>query len=184
MAEQPPGMGVDASGGPVIDPTRNVLDKVEDAVKRLDDLREAAERLSNVKHAHIKEVAELRAAHARELNEAETKRIDAIRTVDVNAVAIAAERTAQAANVLATQVSQSAETLRALVATTAAASQQQGTATFGQLSDRITLLERTSYEGSGKSAGVGLSFAALIQTISSVGVLLGVFYLILGGAGQ
>jgi len=170
------GLGTDAQGNPVVDPTRNVIDLVDAAIlrqddlrraseRRLDDLRTAAEHLSNVKHAHIKEVAQLRADHAREIAGAETKRIDAIRAVDVAAVGIATERAAAAANVLATQVSQSAETLRALVATTATASQQQATASFGQLADRITLLERTSYEGSGKSAVSDPLAAKMAETI-------------------
>lgn len=40
MTEAPkPGMAVDASGGPVVDPTRNVLDLVRAAIERQDDLR-------------------------------------------------------------------------------------------------------------------------------------------------
>jgi len=154
------------------DPTRNVLDKVEDAVKRLDDLRIASERriaeLSDCKHTHIKEIMSLRADYSSQLREAETKRIDAIRAVDVAAVAIATERAAAAANVLATQVSTSAETLRALVANTATATSATSTAAFGQLADRIALLERSSYEGSGKSAVVDPLLTKMAENLEAV----------------
>lgn len=39
--EQRPGVGVDGRGGAVIDPTKNVLDLVEAAIGRQDDLRNA-----------------------------------------------------------------------------------------------------------------------------------------------
>lgn len=43
MADEPkPGEGVDARGGPVVDPTKNVLDLVAAAMERQDDLRGAA----------------------------------------------------------------------------------------------------------------------------------------------
>src|SRR5688572_11724945 len=45
MAESDkPGPGVDAQGQPVIDPTKNVLDLVEAAMRRQDDLRHAENR--------------------------------------------------------------------------------------------------------------------------------------------
>lgn len=180
MTDEPkPGLGVDSHGNPVVDPTQNVLDLVQAAIarqddlrvyseRRQDDLRDAAEHLSRVKHEHTKEIAALRADHARDLNDAETKRIDAIRAVDVAAVAIATERATAAANVLAAQVTQSAETLRALVATTATASASQSDAANKQLSDRITLLERTSYEGSGKSAVADPMMARMLESLEAL----------------
>lgn len=68
------------SDGP-IDPTANVLQLVEAAIIRQDDLREADSR-----HAH--ELNELRASYQQKLREAETARIDAIRAVDVGAVTV------------------------------------------------------------------------------------------------
>jgi hypothetical protein len=155
------GIGVDSRGGPVVDPTKNVLDLNDAATKRQDDLRAAsdrrqddlrlaAERLSEATHKHLEQVAELRAAHARELNEAETKRIDAIRAVDVAAVATAADRMATQANVLATPMA------------------TQAAATSGQLSERISLLERTSYEGSGKSAVADPQMARMAETLEAL----------------
>lgn len=53
------------------------------------------------------------------MRDPEARRLDAIRVVDSIAVAVAAERSGQAANVLAAQVATSAETQRTLVAQTA-----------------------------------------------------------------
>lgn len=79
-------------------------------------------------------------AHIQQLSEAESKRIDAIRAVDVAAVAIASEKAAAQAAVLANQVSTSEEALRNLV--------QQIT---NQLTERLALLEKAQYESQGKS---------------------------------
>lgn len=173
------GPPVDKAGEIAIDPTQNVLDLVKAAVLRLDDLREASERreddlrdaakcLSNTKHEHIKEVMSIRAIHAHDLSEAETRRLDAIRAIDVAAVGIATERAAASATVLANQVSSSAETLRALVANTATAASATAASAFSQLSDRISLLERTSYEGSGKSAVVDPIMTRLIEGVDTL----------------
>lgn len=151
------GLGVDATGGPVVDPTANVIALTEAANVRQDDLRNAESRrvdeLRAAESRRIDEQARLRAEYADKLTTAEAKRIDAIRAVDVNAVAVASQRQADQATVLASQVVQSAEALRALVATTAAAQQQASQQITGALSDRITQLEKSSYEGAGKGTG-------------------------------
>lgn len=114
------------------DPTSNVLMLVEAAVKRLDDLRIA-------EATRINEVMTLHQTYGEKLTQAEAKRIDAIRAVDVAAVATASERANQQATVLANQVTVSAETLRTLVATTA-----------DGVAKRIAALEQAQYENVGK----------------------------------
>jgi hypothetical protein len=79
-----PGPGVDAQGRPVVDPTQNVLNVLAAAVGRQDDLRTSEQR-------HLERLTEVRMQYDRELREAEAKRIDAIRAVDVAAVGRAAE---------------------------------------------------------------------------------------------
>lgn len=125
-----------------LDPTANVLALVASEAKRSDDLRMA-------ESTRINEILKLRHSYSEKLSIAEAKRIDAIRAVDVGAVAIASERAAQQASVLATQVTQSAETLRSLVSTTAGqvASNLQTIST--QLNERIAALERSQYEKTG-----------------------------------
>jgi uncharacterized protein YukE len=131
--------------GEIVDPTKNVEALVRAEAKRQDDLREAETRRVNEQMA-------MRAGFEDKLRDAEAKRIDAIRAVDVNAVAVASQRAADQATVLASQVTGSSETLRALVASTAAqvaTSQQQ---IVNTLSARITTLEQAQYEGKGKQA--------------------------------
>ena len=137
------------------DPTENVLKLVDAAVTRLDDLRDAESR-------RVNEQLALRASYDEKLREAEAKRIDAIRAVDVNAVAVASARADNTATVLANQVSTSAENLRALVASTASANATTLSQITTTLTDRLALLEKSQYEKSGGSAGmkeyVGLRF--------------------------
>lgn len=96
-----PGLGVDARGNPVIDPTANVLQLVQAAIARLDDLREVGLR-------HVNEISAGRGEYEQKLREAEAGRIDAIRAVDVQAVQRAADVQAAQAATLATQVTDTA----------------------------------------------------------------------------
>jgi hypothetical protein len=168
-----PGVGVDASGFPVQDPTANVLDLVEAAIKRQDDLRDLESR-------HIREVSRLRAEYEDMLREAETKRIDAIRAVDVGAVNRAAEVAALQATTLAGQVAQSAETLRTQVAAAATAATVALAAALEPIQKDIADLRRAQYEAQGVKSNVG-------ETRLNVGALLGglsvVLVLVFGIAG-
>ena len=181
--EKRAGVGVDSTGGSVIDPTANVIALNDAATKRQDDLREEfkqyvesqlkhvdeasrmraehitiiaqheAKRLDHMRDAqlqHVEEMARLRADHTQDLLKAEASRINAIREVDVGSVATANERAQQQAVVLANQVATSAETLRALVATTNAAVATSMSNMSTQFSERISLLEKSSYMGKGK----------------------------------
>jgi hypothetical protein len=150
---------------PVIDPTSNVKDLVREVIVRMDSLREserrreeslreAERRLTESEIRAIREIMELRAQHATELTLKESDRINAIRLVDVNAVAIAAERTNQQAQVLASQLATSAEANRSLVATTAASQKQQLDQIITPILDRLTALEKLQYEGKGLSGTI------------------------------
>ena len=62
-----PGPGIDAHGHRVIDPTKNVIDHVEAAVKRLDDLRLAdKQRQDDLRDAADRHVREIGRASCRE----------------------------------------------------------------------------------------------------------------------
>jgi len=139
------------------DPTPNVLGLVEAAMQRQDDLRKA-DRAEVLEIRRIKEDCAKETDQLREkLREAESARINAIRAVDVAAAALANERGTQQASVLASQVSTSAETLRAMVATTAEAVAKTFAATVSQLSDRVTLLEKSQYQIGGRDLQRGES---------------------------
>lgn len=175
-----PGIPVDKFGNATVDPTKNVLDLVEAAVRRIDDLRAAEtkrvdevlelrsqrfDQLMNLRAEHSEEMMKLRSVHSSELMAAEAKRIDAIRVVDVQAVATANEKAGAQATVLANQVAASAETLRALVATTASTAATQFQQVTQQLTDRIASLEKSQYEGQGKQA---VADPQLVQLLSEV----------------
>jgi hypothetical protein len=154
------------------DPSANSHNFLDKAVRRLDDLREAERQRVNeqidAERRRVDEQLSIRSDFAQQLNLAEAKRIDAIRAVDVTAVATANEKATAQATVLANQVSQSAETLRSLVAATAATQAQQLTQLTNQLTDRLASLEKASYEGSGKNTVADPMMAALVLEIKSL----------------
>jgi hypothetical protein len=143
----PTGEGVDASGGPVIDPTRNVLDLVAAAIARQDDLRA-------MESAHLREVMTLRADYDQRLRNAETARINAIRAVDVGAVNRAAEVAATQAQTLAAQVSTVAEAMRTQVAAAATAASSALAAALEPIQRDIADLRRVQYETQGGKTNV------------------------------
>lgn len=163
-----------------VDPTANVIALVEANAKAAEKLREADNKFYDEQNRHVKELAELRAQHAGELNTAESKRIDAVRVIDVGAVATAAERAAQQATVLANQLSTNAETLRALVATTAAATAATTASAMAsittaaaqfqaQVTERLQQLERSQYKGEGRSGLADPQMAELLNEMRSLG---------------
>lgn len=127
------------------DPSANVILLVGNATKYLEELHKQSEIYYNQKLALAVE------AFRRE-QEAEAERINSLRAVDVAAVGIANERAVKQAEVLATQVSTSAEALRILVAQTAQTIAQQLQSVTGQLIERIAALEKVQYETQGKSS--------------------------------
>ena len=144
-----PGPGVDRYGTPVIDPTANVLDLVRAAIERQDDLR-------NMSAAHAREMRETArmyeerlAVKARQLQGAEAGRLDAIQTRSDLTVQRAAEVQAAQQQALATQVTATADTFRASIATELA-----------PLKASIEDLRRAQYEQQGeKSSKVETSTA-------------------------
>jgi hypothetical protein len=164
-ATQSGGPATDALGGPVIDPTKNVLDLVDSETRRQDNLREAESRhVREIIHLRGQEttkemeatqyVERLRAEHARELRRAEAARIDAIRAVDVGAVQQAAQVQATQATTLAAQVATSAETLRTQVAAAASAATIALAAALEPVQKDIADLRRVQYEAVGTKAQV------------------------------
>jgi hypothetical protein len=146
------GVDVDVHGAAIVDPTANVLQLVEAAIRRQDDLRYADERLAGEQQRHLKELLGLRSEFSKEMRQLETERINAIRQVDVTAVRTEADRALVAIQTLAAQTATDREKLRTDVAVTAQTIAKQTSDTVGQLNDRIAALERTSYEGKGKEA--------------------------------
>lgn len=165
------------------DPTENVMKLVAETITRLDDLRKAESQRIDQQLAsefmRINDAMSLRAEFSEKLSVAEAKRLDAIRAVDVNAVSIANDRATGQAVILANQVATSAETLRSLVATTAAAQATTLSSLTTQLTDRITLLEKNQYEKKGSGTGMrdmyGWIFGAVMAAVSIAGALYSIF---------
>jgi hypothetical protein len=135
MVERP-GPGVDVEGRAVVDPTENVLQLVEAANRRQDDLR-------RMESSHVREILGLRAHYMEKLSAAEAKRIDAIRAVDVAAVQRAAEVAGTLAQTLATQVTTTADAMRVSQA-----------AAIAPLTTAIEDLRRSQYEAQGQKTQV------------------------------
>ena len=159
------GLAVDESGGPVIDPTENVIALTEAANKRQDDLRILTKELNDTKIAHQKEISDIREGHQdtlggiRErhqeaLNKAESARLDSIRQVDREDVNKTAAQALTAIATLASTTTTTAETLRTQVATTAQAQANALANTMGEVNKRLSALELSSSEGRGKQTVV------------------------------
>jgi len=151
-----PGLGVDAAGGPAIDPTKNVLDRIDIEMRRQDDLREMADR-------HTQYIIELRALHYEELRDLEAKRIDAIRAVDVGAVNRAAEVAATQANVLAAQLQATAE-----------ASRVNLIQALEPIQKDIQDLRKAQYEIAGAKTQTGETRLNLVALVGVAGFIVGI----------
>lgn len=149
------------------DPTRNVLDLVDAAIRRQDDLRE-------MESAHTKELGTLRAEYDEKLRRAETARIDAIRAVDVGQVQRAAEVQSTAAITLASQVSTSAETLRTQVAAAATAAADSLRAAMTPILEAISALQKAQYETQGGKTQVAESREDIGAKRSNTGMWVGI----------
>jgi hypothetical protein len=189
-----PGPGVDIRGRAVVDPTKNVLDLVEAAITRIDDLRAAENKrqddLREAGERHAREISKLTAIYEEKLADAETDRIDAIRAVDVAAVQRAAEVQAAQAQALATQVTVSAEALRNQVAAAATASATALASALDPIQKTIVTLQQFVYEATGqktqvvetRAAGgsaalwIGLAIAGLVGFFSVMVSIIAIAY--------
>lgn len=166
-----------AEGQITVDPSKNVLDLVEAAVKRLDDLRdlEAVHRTEIMlsDRSHREELARVRETSEEKLRLAEAARIDAIRAVDVAATATAAAVSEQRASTLAAQVAAQAETLRTQVATVAAAASATLATALEPIQKAIEELSRNQYKQQGEKSAI---VDTRTQANWSIGTIIGVVF--------
>jgi hypothetical protein len=141
------GPATDQSGNPVIDPTKNVLDLVEAAVARINDLMALVA-------SHDTEIRNLERAHAKELRQLEAERINAIRAVDVAASQQQQKDAEVRASALAKQVSDAAEQQRGQVAAAATAAATSLAAALVPIQERLAELTRLQYEQQGQKQQV------------------------------
>lgn len=167
-AKAQPGVGVDAGGGAVIDPTANVIALVEAETKRQDDLRASAKELSDTKHAHQQEIGALRETYQEKIQRAEAGRLDSIRQVDREEVAKTAVAANTAIMTLAKQTTDLQQTLAKQVTDTAAAQEARYSAQYSDTNKRLSALELASSEGKGKQT---LSDPQMAEVLAEVKIL-------------
>lgn len=174
-AQGQPGIAVDARGGQAVDPTKNVLDLVQAAIQRQDDLRHAEAKFQNalrkaedkfqnsMREADIRRVSELRDAESRlqtAQRDAETRRVNELavqkQLFDLELARVLRANVDSAALLLSTQLKE--------VKT--------------DLSDRTAKLEQFRWETGGKSAGYGdlvaWLFAGLMALVALGGLIVNI----------
>lgn len=159
------GMGVDAKGNLVPDPTKNVQALVDAAIERVDDLRILNDRRIDADIKHLKEIVDLDREHTKELRDLEAKRLDAIRQVDVNAVQTEANRSLDAIRALAVTTASNAENLRTALQNTEQVLARQNAEANKLTTDRLAALEKSSYEGAGKQTVTDPQMVELLNAV-------------------
>jgi hypothetical protein len=143
MAQERPGIGVDARGGAVIDPTKNVLDLVQAAIQRQDDLRYAEAKYQNAlreKEADISRVS--REAESRRINELSAQK----QLFDLELARVLRANVDAASLLLATQLKEVKQ----------------------DLSDRMAKQEQFRWETGGRGAGYGDAFGWVMAGIMAL----------------
>lgn len=159
----------------MIDPTENVKALSEASNQRQDDLRAAQDKLTDERVRHLSDIVAMQATHAREIREAESSRLDAIRLVDVSARDAAAQRALDAIRILEATTATMRETLRADVAVTASTIATQSAARDSRIDERISKLELAMSKGEGRSTGMNFGWEKLLGFIGLLGGLIGLF---------
>ena len=164
-----------------LDPTDNVQRLIDDMVARLTGLMDARNATHNEAIRRLDEridsermreddLREALAQRSDDLRAADNEQRQAVRSVDVDSVKVASQKAGEQATVLANQVDKSAETLRQLVAATAASSSTQIAQQLTQVTDRLSSLEKIQSEIRGSSSGMrdlsGWIFGGIIALVS------------------
>lgn len=159
------GLGVDSRGGPVVDPTANVIALNDAANKRQDDLREAERRYNDLRYEHVAAVLTLHAQHHKELAIAEAARINSIRQIDREEVAKTAGSANIALSTLAASQAAQAETLRNQVATTAQAAEGRRALDMAEVNKRLSALELGASSATGRQTVADPQLAELMAEV-------------------
>jgi hypothetical protein len=144
-------MAVDASGNVAYDPSQNVIALVEANAKSAAMLRGADIKFNDAEIAHVKEIATLRALNAETMRLGDLDRLASTRQVDVLAASATAAALATAVQTLSKQTSDLAITLAA-----------QTDSKLRDVDARIGELQKSSYQGGGKSEGMDSLWKMLV----------------------
>jgi transketolase len=182
--QYPAGPATDFQGRPVRDPSPNVLDLVDAAIQRQDDLRKAEfkrqddlrameakyqRKIADLQHDYESERANLRHSYEGELRKGEAERLNSIRSVDQAARQRETDVSAQQAATLAAQVVATADAFRATL----------GSALDPIIKD-IADLRRVQYEQVGQRSQVSEARLNLGAVLGGLSVLLVLIFGIVG----
>lgn len=138
----------------IIDPTKNVLEHVASAVRRIDDVAVLREELSKERTDNVRREMDLRAQHAIQMATAEAGRINALRELDRRETQSATDQARQTAQILqnateimAQKLAAGAETIRK------------------ELDAKVSAIERFQAAGAGKGAGMDKLWALIVGGI-------------------
>lgn len=169
------GIGVDAGGGPVIDPTANVIALVEANKLSADTLREMHNRYLEARLGTVSEtvkwlekLSDVHQRHDREIHTMEQAKLAAFRQSDEAARITEAERTLAAVQLVARAAETTANDIRAVLNTTAQTLASANAARDLEFNNRISALEKSSYEGAGKGTGAK---STVTYVVIAVGLL-------------
>lgn len=179
MSDESNGRSVDSSGRTAIDPSKNVDSAIDAAIKRVDDLRDLAhkrqddlrmadEKFVDEKFKHVEFVALLRAEYDIRLDIAETNRLNALRAGDESTRVVDREKAATQAALLATAVSTTADTLRALVASKADDAAKDLNQRLNPIIEKIASLERAQFTGIGERRAMDPAQAEMAADVKAL----------------
>jgi len=175
----PSGLAIDASGGPTVDPTANVIALVTAEKERSDDLREWEIKYFDSVTGHLKEIATLRAEHAKELRSNDIAMQANIRQVDITNQNGAAQQIQTAiqtlaktnedtrrtlADAMAVRDTRYDERLRILEsgASVGKGKEQVSDPALEKLTEVVSTLAKNQTNTSGRDQGFGLAWQVIV----------------------
>jgi hypothetical protein len=177
--KEPSGVGVDSSGGPVIDPTANVIALVQANKESADAVNAMRDRYMDAEIRVVREtvqwlgkVSEIHQQHDREIHKMEQEKLAAFRASDEMARLTEANRQLAAIEVLARTTQTNADNLRNALDTTASTIAKQNTETNSEIHKRLAALEKSGYEGTGKGIGARNLWFIIAAVIMVMGFIL------------
>jgi hypothetical protein len=162
-------------GGPVIDPTKNVLDLTNAANKRQDDLREMHNRFLEAEFGRLEEtvkrveqVSDLRAEHAREVNQIHQRHDREIHKMEQDKLAAFRASDEMARITEANRSLAAIQVVERTLNSTATALASQNAENNVEVNRRLAALEKSSYEGAGKQAVADPALAEIISEFKAL----------------
>jgi len=159
MSGKATGLGVDATGAPVIDPTANVIALVQANKESADALNTMRDRYVDAEIRVVREtvkwiekLADVHQRHDATVHQMEQDKLAAFRANDEMARLTEAARTQAAVDLVARAAETTANDIRAVLRDTASALAERDAARDRENNNRMAALEKARYEDAGKQA--------------------------------